>query len=93
MQGQTSLLFINHTKIIYESTVSVHYLTVVWFERWVFSQLRISIFIVDIVADANELLTTVGAGYKNYSDSYSIALWNQPCVRSISLKEQIQSQK
>ncbi len=61
-------------------------LCVVWLDWWIFTELRVCVFIVDIVTDADELLSTVCAGYKDYSHSYSVALWNQSRVRSVSLE-------
>lgn len=63
------------------------YLSIVCLQRWVFPQFGVCVFIVDIVADADELLSTVSAGYKGDSHSNSVTLWNKSCVRSISLEE------
>lgn len=64
---------------------SVSYLRVVRFQRRVFPQLWICVFIVNIITDANELLSAVGAGYEDYRHSHSVGLWNQTCIRSVSL--------
>ena len=61
------------------------YLCIVWFDRRVLTQFRVCVLIVDIVSDPNELLSTICAGDKRDSDTYSITLWNQTSVWGISL--------
>lgn len=45
----------------------------------------VCVFIVDIVADADELLSAVGAGDEDHRHSHSVALGDQPCFRGVSL--------
>ena len=63
----------------------VSYLCVVRFDRWVFTQFRVSVFVVYVVANTNELLATVRAGDEHYGDTHSITLGNQACVGGIRL--------
>lgn len=63
----------------------VLYLCVVWFDRWVFPQLRVCVLIVNIVPNADELLSTISAGDQNHSNAYCITLWYQSRIWSICL--------
>ena len=65
----------------------MYYLCVVWFDRWVLSELWVGVFIVDIVTDTDELLSVVGAGDERHGYPHSITLRNQPGVGGIRLEE------
>ena len=45
------------------------------------------IFVVDIVTDANEFTSIVGAGQKNDSDTEDFSVGNARGIRSVSLKD------
>lgn len=55
-------------------SLCVCYLSVVRFEWRIFSQFRVRVFIVDIVADADELLSAVSARDEDHSDPHCVAL-------------------
>lgn len=61
------------------------HLSVVWFDWWIFTQFWVCVFIVHIVADADEFLATVCAGYQHHSYTNGITFGNQAGVRRISL--------
>lgn len=61
------------------------HLRVVGFEWWVFPELGVGVLVVDVIADANKLLSSVCAGDQDHGDSYSVALGDQACVRSVRL--------
>lgn len=65
--------------------VLISHLRVVGFERRVFPELGVSVLVVNVIADADELLSSVRAGDQDDGDAHCIALGDQACVRSICL--------
>lgn len=64
------------------------YLRKVWLWGRVLLKLWVWVFIVDVVAHTNELLSMVGTGDKNHSHTHSVHLGNEGWVWGISLGRQ-----
>lgn len=59
----------------------------VWLQGWVLPQLRIGVFVVDVVAHTDELLSMVRAGDEDHGHTHSISLRDEGWVGGVSLEE------
>lgn len=68
------------------------HLCVVRLDGWIFTKLRVCVFVIHIVTDANKLLAAVCAGNQHHSYTNSITFRDQSSVRRISLLKKEQNQ-